>query len=309
MSRHKLNGVLVPALTPFERDQRPNVDAFVKHCRWLLQQGADGLAVFGTTSEANSLGCDERIELLEVLIDSGVPASRIMPGTGTCALTDSVRLTRHAVEHACAGVLMLPPFYYKGVSDEGLFAAYSHVIDQVGDDRLRIYLYHIPPMSQIGLSPALIERLVRDYPSVVVGLKDSGGDWAHTALLLKEFPQLSIFPGSESFLLAGLRHGSAGCITATGNVNPAGIRRVFERWREPDADELQAQVTSIRKVIQSYAMIPALKTVIADHNQDPDWLRLRPPLVQLDEATQNKLLTELDELGFNMADDGTDPAM
>ena len=306
MSRHELElkGVLVPALTPFEQDQRPNVGAFVKHCRWLLQQGADGLAVFGTTSEANSLSCDERIVLLEVLIDSGVPASRIMPGTGTCALTDSVRLTRHAVEHACAGVLMLPPFYYKGVSDEGLFAAYSHVIEQVGDDRLRIYLYHIPPMSQIGLSPALIGRLIKDYPSVVVGLKDSGGDWAHTAFLLKEFPQLSIFPGSESFLLAGLRHGSAGCITATGNINPAGIRRVFERRQEQDADELQAQITRIRKVIQSYAMIPALKTMVADHYQDPDWLRLRPPLVPLDKATQNKLLTELDELGFNMADNG-----
>jgi len=199
---------------------------------------------------------------------------------------------------------MLPPFYYKGVSDEGLFAAYSHVIEQVGDERLRVYLYHIPPISQIGLSPALIGRLAKDYPSVVAGLKDSGGDWTHTELLLKEFPQLSIFPGSESFLLAGLRHGSAGCITATGNVNPAGIRRVFERWQEPEADQLQQQITRIRKTIQSYAMIPALKTIVANYCQDQDWLPVRPPLVQLDEATRKKILTELNQLGFNMANNG-----
>lgn len=300
MDKKELSGLLVPVLTPFNPDLLPSPDAMIRHCHWLLEQGADGLAVFGTTSEANSLGCDERMALLEALIQSGVAADRIMPGTGTCALTDTVQLTRHAVEQGCAGVLMLPPFYYKGASDDGLYASFAEVIERTGDARLRIYLYHIPPMSSIPLSLDLVGRLVRDYPSVVVGLKDSGGDFKNTATLLREFPDLSIFPGSESFLLEGLRHGSSGCITATGNVSPAGLRSLIERWQEPDADEIQQKITAVRKVIQSYPMIPALKTIVADHLGEPDWLRVRPPLTPLDEGSQSRLLEELRELGFSM---------
>ncbi len=304
MNSDELRGLLVPALTPFLPDLRPATDAMVKHCRWLLQQGANGLAVFGTTSEANSLGCDERIELLEALIESGIPADRIMPGTGTCALTDSARLTRHATERGCAGALLLPPFYYKGVSDEGLFSFYSEVIERTGDARLRIYLYHIPAMSGVALTVNLVDRLVKTYPTTVVGLKDSGGDFQNTTTLLKEFPGLSIFPGSESFLLEGLRHGGAGCITATGNVNPAGIRSLIEHWQEPCADEMQVRIARIREVIQTYPMIPALKTIMADHHREPDWLRVRPPLMELDESVRDKLLGELGELGFSMAGSG-----
>ena len=294
----------MPVLTPFLPDLRPSTEAFLTQCRWLLDHGADGLAVFGTTSEANSLGLDERIELLDALAESGIAEDSIMPGTGTCALTDTVRLTRHAVEQGCAGVLMLPPFYYKGVSDEGLYASFAEVIERTGDARLRIYLYHIPPMSSVPLSLDLVGRLVKDYPSVVVGLKDSGGDFRNTAALLKEFPELSIFPGSESFLLEGLRHGGAGCITATGNVNPAGIRMLIERWREPEADELQKKITEVRQIIQSYPMIPALKAIVAGHLDEPDWLRVRPPLTSLVPANQAGLLADLGKLGFSMSDSG-----
>jgi 4-hydroxy-tetrahydrodipicolinate synthase len=305
MNSNKPRGLLVPVLTPFNPDLAPAADAMIRHCHWLLEQGADGLAVFGTTSEANSLGCEERMDLLEALTQSGIAADKVMPGTGTCAITDTVRLTRHAVEQGCSGVLMLPPFYYKGVSDDGLYASFAEVIERTGDARLRIYLYHIPPMSSVPLSLDLVGRLVRDYPSVVVGLKDSGGNFEHTAALLREFPDLSIFPGSETFLLDGLRHGSSGCITATGNVNPAGIRNLIERWQEPEADQLQEQITAIRKVIQSYPMIPALKSIVAGHLKETDWLQLRPPLTSLDEASQARLIAELDDLGFSMAGNGT----
>lgn len=302
MNSNELRGLLVPVLTPFLPDLMPSTEAFLTHCRWLLDHGADGLAVFGTTSEANSLGLDERIELLDALAGSGIAVDRIMPGTGTCTLTDTVRLTRHAVEQGCAGVLMLPPFYYKGVSDEGLFASFSHVIDQVGDSALRIYLYHIPPMSSIAFSLPLIERLCKSYPSVVVGIKDSGGDWAYTASILEHFPHLAVFPGSESFLLEGLRHGGAGCITASGNVNPGGIRELISRWQEADAGQRQAQITAVRKIIQSYPMIPALKTVLAEHYAEPGWLRVRPPLCQLDPADAARLLHDLDQAGFRMSE-------
>ena len=301
MNKNTFSGVLVPALTPFLADQRPNTEAFVRHCQWLVRQGVHGLAIFGTTGEANSLSVDERMALLDSLIENSIAVEQLLPGTGACALTDSVRLTQHATKHGCGGVLMLPPFYYKRVSDEGLFSSYSHVIDQVGDARLRIYLYHIPPVSQVAISPKLIERLVKSYPATVVGLKDSGGDWQYTAEILKNFPELSVFPGSELFLLDGLRHGAAGCITATGNVNPAGIRLAFDRWEETDAGELQDKISQVRKAIQAYPMIPALKTIVADFYGEHEWLRVRPPLTQLAEQKQHALMDTLRARGFGMA--------
>ena len=161
----------------------------------MLDKGADGLAVFGTTSEANSLGLEERMNLLDHLIESGIAPNVLMPGTGTTALTDTVKLTAHAVDRGCSGVLMLPPFYYKAVSDEGLFASFSEVIQRVGNLDLRIYLYHIPPVSQVSISLKLIARLLKSYDKTVVGIKDSSGNWTNTLSMLKEFPSLGyLFP-------------------------------------------------------------------------------------------------------------------
>lgn len=302
MSVSQFRGVLVPALTPFKSDLRPDPDAFVSHCRWLLDQGADGLAVFGTTSEANSMTADERMALLDALIEGGIPAEKLMPGTGACALTESVRLTEHAVSLGCRGVLMLPPFFYKGVDDDGLFASFSEVIERVGDEKLRLYLYHIPPVAQVPISLSLIERLLKAYPSTVAGLKDSSGDWSNTEAILKAFPGFATFAGSEVFLLATLRGGGAGCITATGNVNPAGIRRVYAAWETPDADVLQARITEIRTCIQAYPMIPSLKTLAAGFYDAPAFRTVRPPLVSLSDAQAKDLLQDLDAIGFSMAD-------
>lgn len=296
----QFSGVLVPVVTPFGSNLMPDSAAFIEHCRWLLAQGADGLAIFGTTGEANSLSVDEKIELLNALVEGGVPANMLMPGTGMCALTDTVRLTAHAIKMGCGGVLMLPPFYYKGVPDEGLRAGFSEVIERVGDARLRVYLYHIPPVSQVPISLDLIERLISSYPGVVVGLKDSSGEWSNTLSVLQRFPGFITFAGSEVFLLDTLRHGGAGCITATGNVNPGGIRKVYEQWEHPQADVLQARITEIRNVIQSYPMIPALKTIISNFYDDPKWLTVRPPLLSL-ESSQGKALTDaIDAMEFSM---------
>src|SRR5438445_6955236 len=252
-------GVLVPVLTPFTPAGEPDTGRFIAFCRFLLDQGADGLAIFGTTSEANSMSAGERMELLDRLVAAGVPAAKLMPGAGACSITEAATLIRHAVGHGVGGGLMLPPFYYKGMDDDGLFAFFAGVIDRVGSDRLRIFLYHIPPQTVLGLSLDLVGRLIDAYPDTVVGLKDSSGDWNNTAALLERFPDFAIFPGSEVFLLDGLRHGGAGCITATGNVNVPGIRRVYQNWNTPQADALQAEITLARKTIQAYPMVPALK--------------------------------------------------
>lgn len=300
MAHAPFEGVLVPALTPFKNDLSVDTARYVDHCKWLLDQGADGLAIFGTTSEANSLTVGEKLDLLDALVDGDVPANKLMPGTGACAIGDAVVLTRRATELGCGGVLMLPPFYYKGVSDDGLFAAFSETIERVGSDGLKVYLYHIPPMSQVAITLGLIERLLKAYPSTVVGLKDSSGDWSNTDAVLKAFPGFGVFAGSEVFLLDTLRGGGAGCITATGNVNPAGIRKVFENWQTDEADALQARITEVRKAIQAYAAIPAMKRMIEEASGMEGWSIMRPPLVAFDDASWAKFDADMKAIDFSI---------
>jgi len=302
MAAQPFAGVLVPVLTPFTPAGEPDPGRFVAFCRFLLDQGADGLAIFGTTSEANSMSAGERMALLDRLVAAGVPPSRLMPGAGACSITEAATLIRHAVGHGCGGVLMLPPFYYKGMSDDGLYAFISGVSERVGSAALRLFLYHIPPVAQVGFSLDLVGRLIKAYPDTVVGLKDSSGDWNNTAALLDAFPGFAVFPGSEVFLLDGLRKGGAGCITATGNVNVPGIRKVYENWRTPQADALQAEITTIRKAIQAYPMVPALKRIVAHFHNDPDWATVRPPMTALTKAQSAALLADLAKLGFTLGE-------
>ena len=300
-TKDRITGVLSPVVTPFKADLTPDADRFMKQCRWLLSQDV-GLAVFGTNSEANSLSTDEKVELLDRLVGAGVDPARMMPGTGCCALTDSVRLTAHAMKLGCGGVLMLPPFYYKGVSDDGLFRSYAEVIERVGDRRLRIYLYHIPPVSQVAITLPLIERLLKAYPGVVAGAKDSSGDWNNTEAYLVNFASqgFDVFPGSETFLLQGMRAGGVGCISATANVNPGAISRLFATWKAEDADTQQGRLNEIRTMFARHPMIPALKAAIAHYGGDASWATVRPPLVELTQAQQASLVADLDKARFTM---------
>jgi 4-hydroxy-tetrahydrodipicolinate synthase len=290
--------VFVPACTPFRADLSVDGRRFVAHCRWLLAQGASGLAVFGTTSEANSLSAPERMAALEQLIDSGVSPALLMPGTGCCALPDTVALTGHAVERGCMGVLLLPPFYYKGVSDEGLFAGIAELIQRVADDRLRVYLYHIPPMTNVGFSLALIDRLLKSFPGVVVGIKDSSGDWKHTLSLLQAFPEFEVFPGAESYLLDALRMGGAGCISATANVNVAAMRALIDAWQTPAADRMQQHLNAVRAAVQAFPLVPANKAILARLQGEPTWNVVRPPLVPLGDEAKTRLFASLEALHF-----------
>lgn len=297
----RLKGALAPVLTPFRADLEPDTPRFVAHCRWLVGQGA-GLAIFGTNSEASSLSVDERLRLADALLEAGVPAQKMMPGTGASSIADAVTLTRHAVASGAAGVLMLPPFYYKGVGDAGLFDYYAHVIDKVASDALRIYLYHIPQVTQVPISLALVEMLRKRYPKTVAGAKDSSGNWDNTKALLDNFARdgFDVFPASESLLSQALPLGAAGCISATVNLNPAGIRAVYERWNTPEGPHLQAQADAIRKIFQSPNMIPAMKRVAAEFSQHREWAVVRPPLVPLEDESAARLMRELQAAGFAM---------
>src|SRR5215472_16482599 len=268
----RIRGVLAPVVTPFKADFSADCERFIRHCQWLVSQNC-GLAVFGTNSEANSMSAEERMTLLDALVAVGIDPSRMMPGTGCCSITETVALTSHAVKHGCAGMLMLPPFYYKDVSDEGLYGYFSDVVQRVADTRLRIYLYHIPPVAIVGITPKLVERLLKAYPNAIAGMKDSSGDWNNTKAFLDAFavrarhettsksqtpssksqrsskiqyPKnegtsgarrggdfdnrtvFDVFVGSETFLLANMRNGGAGTISATANVNPAAIHALYE---------------------------------------------------------------------------------
>jgi 4-hydroxy-tetrahydrodipicolinate synthase len=300
MADDRMSGVLCPVITPFDSELMPDAERLIGQCQWLTSQNV-GLAVFGTNSEANSLSVGEKKMLLERLVDAGIDTKRMMPGTGCCALTDTIELTAHAVGLGCAGTLMLPPFYYKDVSDDGLYASFAEVIERVGNAALRIYLYHIPPVSQVGISLDLIERLIRAYPDTVVGIKDSSGDWNNTnAMLERQWDDFRVFAGAETFLLRNMRGGGAGCISATANINPAAIDRLYQEWQSGDAEVLQAGLDEIRAVAMAFPMIPGLKATVAHFSDDPPWRTVRPPLLALDNDQRNALIEALLQKGFNM---------
>lgn len=296
-----MSGVLSPVITPFKDNLEPDSERLVSHCRWLLYNNV-GLAVFGTNSEGNSLATEEKIYLLEKLVDAGLPPDRMMPGTGCCALPDTLALTRKAVKLGCGGVLMLPPFYYKNITDDGLYRSFAEVIERIGDARLRVYLYHIPPVAQVPVTMSVIERLLKDYPGTVVGIKDSSGNWENTKTLLDQFgdEKFHVFPGSETFLLKGMRHGGAGCISATANVNPKAIAHLAATWHQDDAEEQQANLDRVRSVFQGYVMIPAMKAAVAYYSDTTSWRNVRPPLDPFDDTQTQSIISTLKTIGFSI---------
>lgn len=297
----RLAGVFAAVLTPYHATGSPDFGAFALHCRWLLSNGCDGLSVFGTTGEGNSLTVDERIALLERLISDGIPARVLLPGTGCCAVPDTVQLTARAVQLGVAGVLLLPPFYYKNVSDDGLFATFAEVIERVGDDRLRIYLYHFPQMTGVPIPTTVIERLLRRYPSALAGIKDSSDDLAKLVEAAKRYRGFDVFCGSGDLLLPLLREGGAGCISAVCNVAAPLAAAVSAAWRRGDdagAEQAQAQLSAVHETFALYPLSAALKEIVARNTGSPEWRILRPPLVPLFESDAVALADALDRLGF-----------
>lgn len=298
----RLRGVLAPVLTPFNDRLDPEVGRFIAHCRWIMEQGAAGLAIFGTNSEAASMSVAERIFLTDALLDAGIPAEKLMPGTGACSVVDAVALTRHAVQIGAAGALVLPPFFFKSVSEEGVYAYYSEIIERVGDERLAIYLYHIPQLTQVPITLSLIERLLKNYPGVIAGAKDSSGDWSNSKSMIDAFATegFDVFPASESMLSRALPIGGAGCISATVNMNPAGIRALFDGWAGAEGERLQASADVFRKIFESRSMIPAMKRVVSEFSHHPQWRVVRPPQIALSDAAASELLAELSTAAFTM---------
>lgn len=294
----QMSGVIAPVVTPFQDDGTIDEEKFFEHAHWLMENGCDGLAPFGTTSEANSLGMTERKQLLRGMVDNGIDPDVLMPGTGLCALADTLTLTRHAVELGCQGVLLLPPFYYKSVGDEGLFRYVAELIERMDTRKLHIYLYHIPPVAHVGWPVDLVKRLVNEFPETVVGLKDSGGDWSYTEQLLEMLPGFAVFSGTEDFLLQNLRAGGAGTITAMANINAPAIAELYAQWEESGAQERQDELSRVRAVVSEAGTIPALKAVLAHYRDAPSLRTVRPPLCPLEAQAASTLIDDLEAAGF-----------
>jgi 4-hydroxy-tetrahydrodipicolinate synthase len=288
----KLTGLWVPVSTPFKDNGEVDEGRLARHCRKLLDDGATGLAVLGTTSEANSLTLSERRRVIDALVEAGIPAGQLLPGTGACAIDDAVALSKHAAGHGAAGVLLLPPFYYKNVSDDGLFAFVSSVIERCGASPPRILLYHFPQMAAAGWSVALTGRLIKAFPGIVAGMKDSSGNADNTRTMIESYPGFAVFPGAEIYLLPALRWGGAGCISATANINAHGISSLIRHQHDPDAEARQEGLNAIRKSFDGFVTVPAVKAVIAAQTGDAGWSNVRPPLLPLTEQERRTLLSK-----------------
>ena len=288
-----ISGLIAPILTPFNNKLELDQSLYNALAKELLANGVSGLAPFGTTGEALSVSVEERKSALEGLVKTGIDPSLIIPGTGLCNLPETIGLCQHAVSLGCKGVMTLPPFYFKGMSDDGLYKYFQSLIIGVSDPRLRIYLYHIPQVSGVGLSIGLVKRLHSDFPETIVGIKDSSGVWENTEQLLK-IKGLIVYPGSELPIIEAMRLGAPGCISATANLNGKGIAEVIElclngKWEE--AELKHKRVKEIRMMFQEYAPIPAQKALLARSTGQKSWNNLRPPM----EAMGDNALTILIE--------------
>lgn len=274
-----LSGVWAASVTPLKADFSIDHDRFADHVKWLLGNGCDGVAVFGSTGEANSFSVAERTAAVDALVAAGIEMHRIVVGAGACALPDAIALSRHAVQRAGAAVLVTPPFYYKGVSDDGIFAFFEGLVAGVEADSLRIVLYHFPRLVAVGFSEELIARLVGRFPLHIAALKDSSGDLDRMRRLAKAHPSLAVLAGNEKLLLGLLNAGGAGCLTASANLTSRLAAEVY-RDRVP---ERQALLTEYREALSGAPFVPGLKQLLFEHNGDHDWLNIRPPLEVLDE--------------------------
>lgn len=296
-------GVNAAILTPMRSDLTADLDRLARRCSHLLAHGCNNIAVLGTTGEANSFGISERLAILDGLLERGVPAERLLPGTGTTALTDSVLLTRRAAALGCRGALMLPPFYYKDPSDDGLFAYFSEIVQRLGGS-IPIYLYHFPRLSAVPFSLALIARLLKASPGIIKGIKDSSGSLPNASAMVKEFGPagFEVYVGFDDGLLPILRQGGAGCITAAVNVTSAINAAVVAHWQEPAGEAAQRKLSALRKALTSiHQTIPALRALVAREERDPAWLLLRPPNTALSEEATAKFLAAWDACGVDLS--------
>ncbi len=286
-------GIWPALLTPLTASLDIDHDAFARHAHSLLAAGCAGVTPFGTTGEGPSFSVAERRAAIDALIERGVPASRILVATSCAALPETVELTRHATQVGAAGALVLPPFFFKGVSDQGIIDGYRWVIDRVADPRLKLMLYQIPQVTGVALSHHVIRTLLDQYPGTIIGLKDSACQREVSLAYAGAFmPPMQVWVGNEPDVptMAGL--GTLGAVSGVANVMPRLTRRLVEEHASPDIDRHVQRMRDFIAILGGYGMTAAFKGMMAILTGEPGWRRVRPPLVALDEAEFNRLAAQ-----------------
>ena len=281
-SHNGFDGIWPALLTPL--DAQLNIDhaKMAQHALALLAKGCGGVTAFGTTGEGPSFSMQERREAIDQLVARGVPAERIIVSTSCAALPETLALTRHAIDKGVHGCLMLPPFFFKGVSDEGVIACYTQVMDALPASGWRMYLYHIPQVAGVGLSQHVISTLLQRYPQVIVGIKDSAGDRAHSVGLAQAYmPDITAYVGNEPDLPTMGQLGSTGAISGLANFLPSTVRRMVKEHSGPRIAQDIQTIARVLDTVRPYSLMPALKSIMATVSGDASWLRVRAPLVAL----------------------------
>ena len=281
-------------LTPFNKDLSIDKKLFISHCEFLLKNNIS-LAPLGTTGEANSVSVSEKIDLIKTIGSSDLPKEKIIIGTGNTSFVDAALLTKTAVENKIYSVLLLPPFYYKNVSDEGVYQYYKEIINTTKSKNLRVFLYNIPQVSGVTISIDLVNRLKKEFSDTITGIKDSSGNFENTKKY-KEIKNFIVYPGSEKFLYDGLHIGCSGCISATTNVNIEATK-LINSFDKSDGESINKKIKAVRDVFEKYPVIAALKATKI--KEDSNWSNIRPPLVALSDQQKSNLAKDLKDINFS----------
>ncbi|MBE0529774.1 MAG: dihydrodipicolinate synthase family protein [Rhodospirillales bacterium] len=293
MTTDHLQGIYAAVMTPMQDDLSCDMNRLAAHCRSLLDEGCHGVSLFGTTGEGPALTTDERQAGLEAVLTSGVAPHRVLPGTGCAAIPDAVRLTRHATGLGCKTVLVMPPFFFKDIGDDGVVAFYAALIEGVGDPALRVIIYNFPAVTGVWVRERAIERLIAAYPHAIAGVKDSSGDWPYVAALLRQFPSLAVFSGWETWVPKLVAAGGAGNISGMANVIPGLLRQLYDN--RSSAATL-SRVSRLVEEVSKYPIIPALKVLAATLREQPSWRNMRAPLVALPAESERSLVMAFERI-------------
>ena len=297
-----LNGVYTASLTPLTASFEPNIPALVRHAQWLLESGSDGVALLGSTGEANSLTLEQRLSIIEQTARE-LPPDRLMLGTGSCALQDSVRLTKASVDAGVFSVLVIPPFYYKPQSDESVLRFYSELISSVDEPRLRIIFYNFPKLSGYNFSVKILQELKQRFGDIAAGIKDSSGEWKNMLGIVQNIPDFMVYTGTETLLLDILKKGGAGCITATANLIAPECQRVYQAWKinkQKVAEQAQMNLTDLRKSLENYPLVSELKSLFAAHTNAEEWENMLPPFAPILDKQVEELTEQIKGLGLDL---------
>jgi len=293
----KISGVYCAVITPIKNTLSINKDLHLRHCQSLMKKGLDGLTIFGTNGEASSFSLTQKINSIEFLLENRIDANNLLIGTGSASLEDAIELTQFSVKIGAKASLLIPPFYFKNVTDDGVIAYYRNVIEQTGDNNFKFLLYNIPQYSGVTINFNIIENLIKLYPNNVVGLKDSTGNMEDMLKTIKYFNDFAVFCGNGAMALHTTRRGGAGAITGDANISAKLLSFIihnFKREKEIDNfDDLKILMEKIRNVLNSHEQISLLKAYYSIADNMEEWNNVMPPLKRIDNPSNNKQVTAL----------------